>query len=84
MFIHAAILFLLVAALFSGYRIIRGPSVWDRLLGFSLLSSKIILVIILYSFESGHSYYLDIGLTFALLSFVGTTSISKFLRKAKK
>ncbi len=84
MFINAVILCLIVAAIFSGYRILVGPSVWDRLLGFSLLSSKIIMVIILYSFENGQSYYLDIGLTFALLSFVGTTSISKFLRKEKK
>ncbi len=84
MFINIVIIFLIVAAFISGFRIIIGPSLWDRLLGFSLLCSKFIIIIILYSYENGQSFYLDIALVFAILGFVGTTSISKFLSKNKK
>ncbi len=83
MYINIVIIILIIAAFLSGYRIIIGPSVWDRLLGFSLLCSKIIIIIILYSYENGQSIYLDIGLVFAMLGFVGTTSIAKFLQKNK-
>ncbi len=83
MFLNIVILILIIAAFVSGYRILAGPSVWERLLGFSLLSSKIIMIMILYSYQNGHSYYLDISLVFALLGFVGTTSIARILRKDK-
>ncbi len=83
MFINIIIIILIIAAFISGFRIIIGPSLWDRLLGFSLLCSKIIIIIILYSYVNGQSFYLDIGLVFAMLGFVGTTSISKFLSKKK-
>ncbi len=72
---------LIIAAALSGIKVIVGPSLWDRLLGLSLVCSKIIIIIILYSLVVGQSYYLDISLVIAMLGFVGTTSISTFLRK---
>ncbi len=83
MLINIVIILLVIAAFLSSFRIIIGPSVWDRLLGFSLLCSKIIIIVILYSYTNGQSIYLDIGLVFAVLGFVGTTSIAKFLQKNK-
>ncbi len=83
MFINVILFLLVLAGFASGYRIVAGPSVWDRLLGLSLMSSKMIIIMILYSYEKNHSYYLDVALVFALLGFVGTTSISKFLQKNK-
>ncbi len=81
MFINIVIVLLIIAAFAGGIRIIIGPSLWDRLLSFSLLCSKIIIIIVLYSYANGQSFYLDISLVFAVLGFVGTTSISKFLQK---
>ncbi len=84
MFINIIVVLLIVAAFLSSGRIIIGPSVWDRLLGFSLLCSKIIVIVILYSYANAQSIYLDIALVFAVLGFVGTTSIAKFLQKTNK
>ncbi len=79
------IIYILIGvSVLSGFRIIIGPSVWDRLLGFSLMCNKIIVIIIIYSYMSRQSFYLDIGLIFAILGFVGTTSIATFLRKKSK
>ncbi len=74
---------LMFATLLSTFRVIIGPTVWDRLLGLSLISSKIIIIIIIYSLQNGQSFYLDVGLVFAILGFVGTTSLSKFLQNDK-
>ncbi len=81
MFLQIVIFVLIFACVASGIRVIIGPSLWDRLLGLSLVCSKIIIIIILYSLISKQSFYLDIGLIIAMLGFVGTTSISTFLRK---
>ncbi len=84
MLINIFVVLLIIVAFLSSGRIIIGPSVWDRLLGFSLLCSKIIVIIILYSYANEQSIYLDIALVFAVLGFVGTTSIAKFLQKKQK
>ncbi len=81
MLLKVVIPLLIFAAALSAGKVIIGPSLWDRLLGLSLMCSKIIIIIIIYSLVVGHSYYLDIGLVIAMLGFVGTTSISTFLKK---
>ncbi len=83
MFLDIVIVVLMVAALVSGVRILVGPSMWDRLLGVSLVCSKLILVIVIFSLTEGSTFYLDIALVVAMLGFVGTTSLSTFLRKGK-
>ncbi len=80
MFLEIAIVVLLITTIFSGIRILKGPSLWDRLLGFSLVSSKLIIIVILFSLLTNQSFYLDIALICATLGFVGTTSISKLIR----
>jgi len=84
MFLNVIITLLIAATVLTGIRVVIGPSVWDRLLGLYLVSTKIIILIVIFSFISGQAFYLDIGLAFALLGFVGTTSLAKFLQKDKE
>ena len=46
----------------SAGRIVIGPSMWDRLLGFNLLASKLMMMIILLAAIRGESYLLDMVL----------------------
>jgi multicomponent Na+:H+ antiporter subunit F len=84
MFLDVIMLLLTLAALASASLIITGPSMSDRLLGLNLFSSKIIMMIVLYSLIADRSYYLDIALVFSLLGFIGIIFIGNFiLRKGK-
>ncbi len=83
MVLDIIIIIIIVAIFLSTIRILIGPTVWDRLLGLSLVSSKIIILIVLYSLKVGQSFYLDIALVFAILGFVGSTSLAQFLKKHK-
>ena len=83
MFLNIIIILLIAATGLTIIRVIIGPSVWDRLLGLSLVSGKIIIIIVIFSFISSQTFYLDIGLAFAILGFIGTSSLAKFLRKDK-
>ncbi len=84
MFIQIIIVVLIITTIFSAVRLFIGPSLWDRLLSLSLISSKIIIIIILTAFMAESTFYLDIALVLALLGFVGTTSLSAFLKKGNK
>ncbi|MCL2226186.1 MAG: monovalent cation/H+ antiporter complex subunit F [Oscillospiraceae bacterium] len=67
-------------------RVAVGPSVWDRLLGVNLISSKIIIIIILYSSLNDLPFLLDFAIFYALSGFIGTIFIALFFsdRDTKK
>ncbi|MBU4540358.1 monovalent cation/H+ antiporter complex subunit F [uncultured Acetobacterium sp.] len=62
-------------------RVILGPTIWDRLLGLNAISAKIIMSIIILSLITGQSYLLDVALVYALLGFISTVLIARFIEK---
>ena len=74
-YILYGLLVLLAASLF---RLIFGPTMEDRILAISVVSVMIILIICLYSVMYNQSYYLDIALVYALLSFAEVLAFAKF------
>ncbi|MCL2547512.1 MAG: monovalent cation/H+ antiporter complex subunit F [Oscillospiraceae bacterium] len=68
-----------------GVLVVRGPSNWDRLLGLSLITAKIVLLIALFASLHNIAYMLDIALMYALLGFIGTMFIARFfMARAKR
>lgn len=65
-------------------RIIRGPSVWDRLLGMNLVSAKIIIMIVIFASLTETAYLLDFAMIYALSGFIGIIFISLFLLERQK
>lgn len=75
-----AMLIILLSGFILLVRIFLGPTIWDRLLGLNLLSPKIIILISLYAFSHEKPYLLDVAIVFALLGFVGTIFIARFVQ----
>lgn len=72
---------LIILILLSLLRIILGPSIWDRLLGFNLLTAKVTILIIIIAFDTQVEYLLDIAITYTLLSFIGTIFIANYIQR---
>ena len=62
-------------------RVILGPTIWDRLLGLNTISAKIIMSIVIFSIITEQPYLLDVALVYALLGFIGTVLIARFIEK---
>lgn len=75
--ISALVFFLL----FSVLRLLLGPSVWDRLLAFNLMSIKITLLIALFAVVSGRNVLLDLALVYVLLNIIGLLFICRFIER---
>ena len=60
-------------------RAVMGPSVWDRLMGMNLISSKIIMIIAVVASTRQTAYFLDFAIIYALFGFIGSVFISLFL-----
>ena len=60
-------------------RIVKGPSIWDRLLGLNLISTKIVIIIIIFASLYETAYLLDFAIVYALLGFLGTIFTARFV-----
>lgn len=75
---------IIVLAIFSLaglYRVLSGPTIWDRLLGSALFSSKVIIIAILIGMLIDRSFAVDVALLYALLGFIGTIMIARFVER---
>ena len=77
-FLIAAIV-CVVLNLFLLYRIFRGPTAADRRCAADALDLVSALALVLYSLYTGRAIYLDSALVVALLGFVGTVFVARYL-----
>ncbi|UCC95398.1 MAG: cation:proton antiporter [Candidatus Omnitrophota bacterium] len=70
---------LLLSAFFCLFRILRGPTPSDRIVSIDMLGILIIGVCALLSIVTQRGWYIDIGIAWALQSFISTLALSKFL-----
>lgn len=68
---------LLVLALASAWRVVIGPTVWDRLLGLNMVSSKLVMMIVVLAAIRQAGMLLDVALIYGLLGFIGVTFMAK-------
>jgi multicomponent K+:H+ antiporter subunit F len=67
----------------AAYRMLRGPRAQDRVLGFDTLSVDAMLMLLAFGIKSGSTLYFEAALIVALLGFVGTLALAKFLLRGE-
>jgi multicomponent K+:H+ antiporter subunit F len=64
-------------------RILRGPRAQDRVVGLDTLYVNAMLLLLTYGIASGSTLYFEAALIIALLGFVGTVALAKFLLRGE-
>lgn len=82
MLFAAATIALLVAMGLALTRAFAGPTVYDRILAVNAFGTKTVLMIAVLGFLAGRPEFLDIALLYALINFIGTIAVLKFVRYA--
>ena len=66
------------------YRVVRGPTIFDRMLGAGAVGTKTMVLILAFGFLFDRlDMFVDISLAYAVLNFIGTIAIAKFLGTEK-
>ena len=60
-------------------KLIEGPSIWNRLLCMNLITTKIILMIIVFASMHDTGYFLDFAIIYAICGFIGTIFLAAFM-----
>ena len=74
---------LLIGVVFSLLRIIKGPSVFNRVVGLDTLNMIVVGLLALIAYIDKNGLYLDIAIVYGILSFLETVIIVRFLEGRK-
>jgi len=82
--------FMIISSIFLGllsfvslYRAIVGPTVADRVVAINMISTKVSIIIVLVSIFLEEKNYVDVALIYAMVSFITTVSVAKYLERGK-
>jgi multicomponent Na+:H+ antiporter subunit F len=70
---------LLLASMLCLYRIVKGPTGADRVVASDMLGVMIVGLCALLTVTTGRSWYIDIGIAWALQSFISGIAYAKYL-----
>ena len=70
-----------LALLCSGYRLLRGPGLPDRILALDTLYVNTIALLVLFGIQHDTQLLFEAALVVALLGFVGTIALAKYVTR---
>ena len=76
----AAVAALLVTMLLALLRAAIGPTVYDRILAMNSFGTVTVLFIAVVGFLTGRPDFLDLALVYALINFIATLAVLKYLK----
>jgi multicomponent Na+:H+ antiporter subunit F len=76
----AAATAVLVALALAITRVVKGPTVFDRVLAGNSVGNLAVVLLAVIGFLTGRPEFLDIALTYGLLNLIGTLAVLKFFR----
>ena len=75
----AVTLAVLVTMALAVFRSSLGPTVYDRILAVNAFGTLTVVLISVYGFLSDRPEFLDLALVYALINFIGTIAVSKYV-----
>ncbi len=81
--ITAAQVMLGMAMLCATWRMIWGPRAQDRVLGLDTFYTNAMLLLLTFGIQTGRTLYFESAAVIALLGFVGTVALAKFLMRGE-
>ena len=76
-------IFLVLSMACAVFRMARGPRAQDRVLGLDCLYVNAALLLLTFGIRTSTTLYFEAALVIALLGFVGTVGLSKFLMRGE-
>lgn len=70
-----------LAILLAVVRLIRGPSLPDRVVALDLISILVAGATAVYAVRTGEAVFLDVAIVLALIAFLGTVAFASYIEK---
>ena len=70
---------LLLSVLMAIIRVVKGPTAPDRIVGLDTINTLVIVGMVIFGLAEKSVIYIDVAIIYALLSFISTLFIAKYL-----
>lgn len=78
-------LILVLASLLLGFvRVLRGPSLPDRVMALDMIGLASVSVIVLVAIQTDQAILMDAAIALALISFLGTLAFARFIERRER
>jgi multicomponent Na+:H+ antiporter subunit F len=75
---------LLAGMVLAFVRILRGPSLPDRVVGLDIMTTLMVAFTAMFAIASGESAFLDVGIALALVAFLGTVALARYAQRRSR
>ncbi len=73
-----ATIVVIFAIMLTLYRLIKGPTIYDRVLAGNAIGTKAVVILVLIGFAYGRPHFLDLAVVYTLINFVATIAFLKY------
>ena len=77
------LVFLSLCVFMAMIRVVRGPTAPDRVVGLDTINTIVIVGMVVFGAAFDEVIYIDVAIVYALLSFISTLFIAKYLEGGK-
>ena len=78
-FLYGVLGALFLSVIMAIIRVIKGPTAPDRIVGLDTINTIVIVSMVIFGVASASILYIDVAIVYALLSFISTLFIAKYL-----
>ncbi|MFC7074472.1 cation:proton antiporter [Halovenus rubra] len=77
--IDGALIVVAVLCLLSGYRVIRGPTIPDRVVGLDAIATNVIAIAMLFALKTDRGLFVSGAIVLAIIGFLSTITVAKYI-----
>jgi multicomponent Na+:H+ antiporter subunit F len=77
--VRAAILLVAGLSVLCAYRVVRGPTVPDRVVGLDAVATNVVAIAVLFALQTGRGLFVTGALVLAIIGFITTVAVAKFV-----
>lgn len=77
--VDGALVLVAVLCLLSSYRVIRGPTVPDRVVGLDAIATNVIAIAMLVALKTDRGLFVTASIVLAIIGFLSTVTVAKYI-----
>ena len=77
--IDGALVFVAVLCLLCGYRVVRGPTVPDRVVALDAIATNVIAIAVLFALKTDRGLFVTVSIVLAIIGFLSTVTVAKYV-----
>ena len=77
--VYAGLVAVSALTLLASYRVIKGPTVPDRVVALDTIGTNVVAIAVLFALSTGEGLFVTVSLVLAIIGFISTIAVSQYV-----